>query len=111
MAGCVLHESEDRTWQVKEVTLYALPADPCLTVVTADAAAHPGATPPDSVHSLQYEYPSVADPVCLALRVHGPTPSASEFSSSLARLPPYPSSCHLPSIKEMIEDYKMARYE
>jgi hypothetical protein len=27
----------------------------------------------------------------------------------LARLPPYPSSCRLPSVKEMIEDYRMAR--
>jgi hypothetical protein len=49
VAGCVLHESEDQTWQVKEVILSALPTDPCLTVVTAAAetaaAAHPGASP------------------------------------------------------------------
>jgi hypothetical protein len=32
------------------------------------------------------------------------------FSSS-ARLPPYPSSCRLPSVREKIEDYRMARYE
>jgi hypothetical protein len=59
VAGCVLHEFEDRIWQVKEVTLFALPADPCMTVVTAAsaetaAASHPGAARPDSVHSLQY---------------------------------------------------------
>jgi hypothetical protein len=53
VAECLLHESEDRTWQMKEVTLSALPADPCLIVVTAAAAAHLGAAPPDSVHSLQ----------------------------------------------------------
>jgi hypothetical protein len=58
VAGCGLHESEDRTWQVKAVTLSALPADPCLTIVTAvaaaeTAAAHPGAAPPDSVRSLR----------------------------------------------------------
>jgi hypothetical protein len=32
-------------------------------------------------------------------------------SSSSAWQPPYPSSCRLPSVKEMIEDYRMARYE
>jgi hypothetical protein len=32
------------------------------------------------------------------------------FSSS-AWLPPYPSSCRLPSVRETIEDYRMARYE
>jgi hypothetical protein len=59
VAGCGLHESEDRTWQVKAVTLSALHADPCLTIVTAvaaaetAAAAHPGAAPPDSVRSLR----------------------------------------------------------
>jgi hypothetical protein len=46
VAGCGLHEFEDRTWQVKAVTLSALPADPCLTVVMTAAAAHPGAAPP-----------------------------------------------------------------
>jgi hypothetical protein len=116
VAGCGLHESGDRTWQVKAVTLCALPADPCLTVVTAAAAetadaSHPRVAPSDSMHSLQYECPSAADPVCLAWRVHGPTPSTSEFSSCLARLPPYPSSCHLPSVKVMIEDYRVVRYE
>jgi hypothetical protein len=95
VAGCVLHESEGQTWQVKEVTLSALPADPYLTVVATAAAetaaiAHPGAAPPDFVHSLQYKCPYVADFVCLALRVHGTTPSASESSSSSARLLPYP---------------------
>jgi hypothetical protein len=58
MAGCVLHESVVRTWPVKEVTLSALLADLCLTDVTAAAtesaaAAHPGAAPPDFVHSLR----------------------------------------------------------
>jgi hypothetical protein len=43
VAVCVLHESEDRTWQVKEVSLSALPADSGLNAVTA--AAHPGAAP------------------------------------------------------------------
>jgi hypothetical protein len=55
-AGCVLHESEDRTWPVKEVTLSARPADLCLIVITGaateTAAAHPGAAPSNSVHSL-----------------------------------------------------------
>jgi hypothetical protein len=79
-AECVLHESEVRTWPVREVTLSALlAADLCLSDITAiaaaesAAAAHPGATPPDPVHSLQSVYPSVANPVCLALKVHGPT--------------------------------------
>jgi hypothetical protein len=108
MPVCVLHVSEDRTWQANEVTLSALPVDPCLTVVTAAAAAI--AAPPVSEHSLQYEYPSVADPVRLALRVHGPTPSP-DGSSSSTRLSPYPSSCRLSSDKEKIEDYKMARDE
>jgi hypothetical protein len=40
----------------------------------------------------------------------GPTPFPGESSSS-ARLPPYPSSCRLPSVKEMVEDYRMARYK
>jgi hypothetical protein len=40
---CVLHVSEDQTWQANEVTLSALPADPSLNVVAA--AAHPRATP------------------------------------------------------------------
>jgi hypothetical protein len=50
---CVLHVSEDRTWQVKEVSLLALPADSGLNVVTAvaAAAADPGAAPPVSEHS------------------------------------------------------------
>jgi hypothetical protein len=26
-------------------------------------------------------------------------------------LPPYPSSSHQPSVKEMVGDYRMARYE
>jgi hypothetical protein len=56
-AVCVLHESEDRTWQVKEVTLSALPANPGLNAVAAaaaeTAAAHPGAAPPASEHSHQ----------------------------------------------------------
>jgi hypothetical protein len=55
MAMCVLHEFEDLTWQVKDVTLSAPPADPGLNVVTAaaaeTAAAHPGAAPPISEHS------------------------------------------------------------
>jgi hypothetical protein len=50
VAGCVLHESEVRTWPVKEVTLSALLADLCLTDVTVaaaeSAAADPRATPP-----------------------------------------------------------------
>jgi hypothetical protein len=54
VAGCGLHESGDQTWQVKAVTLSALPAEPRLTVVTAvaetaaaetAAAAHPGVAP------------------------------------------------------------------
>jgi hypothetical protein len=55
VAMCVLHESEDQTWQVKEVSLSALAADSGLSTVTTvvAAAAHPGATPPTSVHSLQ----------------------------------------------------------
>jgi hypothetical protein len=32
-------------------------------------------------------------------------------SSSSAQLPPYPSSYHLPSVKETIGDYRMARYK
>jgi hypothetical protein len=50
--GCVLHESEDWTWPVKGVTLSTMPADLCLTVVTA-ATAETVAAPPDSVHSLR----------------------------------------------------------
>jgi hypothetical protein len=80
VAGCVLHESEVRTWPVMEVTLSALLADLCLTDVTAaaaaesaTAAAHPGAAPPDSVHSLRSGCPSETDPVCLALKEHGLT--------------------------------------
>jgi hypothetical protein len=67
---------------VKEVTLSALLADLCLTdiIVAAAAesaaAAHPGVVPPDSVHSLRSGCPSVADPVYLALKEHGPTPSS-----------------------------------
>jgi hypothetical protein len=117
-AECVRHESEVRTWPVWEVTLSALlAADLCLSDVTAAAAAesvaaaHPGAAPPDPVHSLQSVCPCVADPVCLALKGHGPTPSPGVSSSSSARLPLYPSSCRLPSVKEMIEDYRTARYE
>jgi hypothetical protein len=47
VAVCVLHESEDRTWQVKEVSLSALAADSGLNVVTAvvAAVAHPGLLP------------------------------------------------------------------
>jgi hypothetical protein len=50
VAVCVLHKSEDRTWQVKEVSLSALPADFGLNAVTA--AAHLGAAPLASEHSL-----------------------------------------------------------
>jgi hypothetical protein len=98
---------------VKEVTLSALlAADLYLSDVTAaaeSAAAHPRAAPPDLVHSLLSGYPSVADPKYLALRELGPTPLVS--SSSSARLPSYPSSCRLPSVREKIEDYRMPRYE
>jgi hypothetical protein len=47
VAVCVLHESEDQTWQVKEVSLSALAADSGLSAVTTvvAAAAHPGAAP------------------------------------------------------------------
>jgi hypothetical protein len=51
VAVCVLHESEDHTWQVKVVSLSAQSADSDLSVVTT--AAHPGAAPLASVHSLQ----------------------------------------------------------
>jgi hypothetical protein len=89
-AECVLHESEVRTWPVREVTLSALlAADLCLSDITtaaaesaATAAAHPGAAPPDPVHSLQYVCPSVADPEYLALKAHDPTPSPIGSSSS-----------------------------
>jgi hypothetical protein len=86
VAVCVLHVSEDRTWQVKEVSLSALPADSGLDIVTAAvaAAAHPGAAPPASEHFLQSGCPSVADPECLALKELGPTPSSVESSSSSA---------------------------
>jgi hypothetical protein len=52
---CVLHESEDQTYQVKEVFLSALAGDSGLSAVTVAvaAAAHSGATPPAFVHSLQ----------------------------------------------------------
>jgi hypothetical protein len=55
VAVCVLHESEDWTWQVKEVSLSALPADSGLNTVTVvvAVAAHPRAAPPTSEHSLQ----------------------------------------------------------
>jgi hypothetical protein len=55
VAVCVLHESEDQTWQVKEMSLSALAADSDLNIVTAAVAAtaHPGAAPPASVHSHQ----------------------------------------------------------
>jgi hypothetical protein len=55
VAVCVLHESEDRTSQVKEVSLSALAADSGLNAVTTTVAAttHLGAAPPASVHSLQ----------------------------------------------------------
>jgi hypothetical protein len=111
VAVCVLYESEDQTVQVKELSLSALSADSGLNVVTADvaAAAHPGATPPASKHSLRSLYPSVADPECLALKELSPTTSPVESSSSSAQLSPYPSSCRLPSVKEMIENYRMAR--
>jgi hypothetical protein len=119
MADCVLHESEVQTWPVKEVTLSALlAADLCLSDVTtaaaateSAAAAHPGVAPPGPVHSLLSGYPSVADPEYLALRELGPTPSPVESSSSSAQLPPCPSSCRLPPVREKIEDYRMARYE
>jgi hypothetical protein len=114
VAGCVLHKSELQTWPVKEVTLCALLADLCLTDVTAAAevaaVAHPGATPPDSVHSLRFGCPSVVDSVYLVLKEHSPTPSPNGSSSS-ARLPPYPSSCRPPSVREKIEDYRIVRYE
>jgi hypothetical protein len=53
VVACVLHESEDLTWQVKEVSLSALPADSGLNAVTAAvaAAAHPGAAPLVFEHS------------------------------------------------------------
>jgi hypothetical protein len=60
---CVLHVSEDRTWQAKEVTLSALPADPGLNVVTA-VAAHPGAAPL-SLSTLS----NMNTPLCLTLCV------------------------------------------
>jgi hypothetical protein len=44
------------------------------------------------------------------LQVHAPTPSP-DGSSSSAQLPPYPSSCRLPSVKEMVDDYRMVRDE
>jgi hypothetical protein len=92
-AGCDLLMSEVRTWPVREVTLSALLTGAlCLTVVAAAAAesaalsaavsAHSGAAPPDSVHSLRSVYPSVADPVYLALLALCPTPSAVCSSSS-----------------------------
>jgi hypothetical protein len=84
---------------VREVTLSAL------------LAADPGAATPDPLYTLLSGCPSVADPVCLALKAHGPTPSADGSSSSSARLPPCPSSCRLPSMRKKIEDYRMARYE
>jgi hypothetical protein len=94
---------------VREVTLSALlAADLCLSDVTAaapeSAAAaesatptHPGVAPPTSKHSLLSRCPSVADPVCLALKAHGPTPSAVGSFSSSARLPPTLPlvACHL----------------
>jgi hypothetical protein len=47
VAVSVLHESEDQTWQVKEVSLSALPTDSGMNAVAAvvAAAAHPGAAP------------------------------------------------------------------
>jgi hypothetical protein len=47
VAMCVLHESKDQTWQVKEVSLSALAADSGLNNVTATVATatHPGAAP------------------------------------------------------------------
>jgi hypothetical protein len=55
VAVSVLHESEDQTWQVKEVSLSALPTDSGMNAVAAvvAAAAHPGAAPPISEHALQ----------------------------------------------------------
>jgi hypothetical protein len=113
VAVCVLHESRDHTGQVKEVSLSAQLADSGLSVVTTvvAAAAHPRAAPPASVHSLLFECPAETDLECLELQVHAPTPSPNGSSSSLAQLPPYPSSCRLPSVKEMVEDYRMARYK
>jgi hypothetical protein len=85
-AECVLHEP--RT--MREVTLSALlAADLCQSDVTTAAAesavaaaAHPGAAPPASEHSLLSIYPSGTDPVCLALKANGPTPSPVGSSSS-----------------------------
>jgi hypothetical protein len=47
LAVCVLHESEDQTWQVKKVSLSALAADSGLNAVTVvvASAAHPGLLP------------------------------------------------------------------
>jgi hypothetical protein len=47
VAVCVLHEYEDQTWQVKEVSLSALAADCVLSAVTTvvAAAAHSGLLP------------------------------------------------------------------
>jgi hypothetical protein len=55
VAVCVLHESEDQTWQVKVVSRSAQSADSGLSVVTTVVATahHLGAAPPASVHSLQ----------------------------------------------------------
>jgi hypothetical protein len=87
----------------------------CLTYVAAAAAvsaAHSGAAPPDSVCPLRSRCPSEVVPVCLALQALCPTPSPTfSSSSSSARLRLYPSSCRLPSVKEKIEDYRMARDE
>jgi hypothetical protein len=111
---CVHHEFEDRNVEQRKVSLSALSADYGLNVVTAVVAAatatHPGAAPPASVHSLQSKCPAVADPECSELNEHGLTPPTGSSSSS-ARRPLYPSSCRLQSIKETVDDYRMARYE
>jgi hypothetical protein len=107
---------------VRVVTLTALWSGAlCLTYVATaaavsaplPAAAHSGAAPPDSMCPLRYECPSEAVPGCRALLARAPTPSAvcSSSSSSSARLSPYPFTYRLPSVREKVEDYRMARDE
>lgn len=111
-AVSVHHESEDLNVEQKEVSLSALSADYILNAIIAAVAttAHPGVARPYSVHSHQSKYPSKAKSMDLAHCAHAPTPSPAGSSSSLPVRTPYPSSC-LPSVKEMMEDYGMARYE
>jgi hypothetical protein len=118
-AECDLLVSEVRTWPGREVTLSALLAGALYLSDVAGAAAesaaltaaHPGAAPLDPVYPLKSVCPSEADPECRALLALSPTPSTAWSSSSSARLLPYPSSYHLPSVREKIEDYRMARDE